>query len=192
MVNIDRDLLIEREKLWVGKKNEVLLRYWKKKYGSNQIKIDATIESCLENGLLNEIYDINKSVTQSLRATTGRDFENCIEMMFMKYKIPYSRQVCIGHNGIVCKTKNKGHTADFVIPCIEIGEAISKHYIISAKTTVRERFRQDISYDNLVVISLDKVDHPRVWSVQVSPTSRQFTKFIYKMLLHLHSPSQRN
>jgi DNA (cytosine-5)-methyltransferase 1 len=111
------------------------------------------IKQIYDNGTLDSFYNIMQSVTQSLKSNTGKTFENIIEDIFKKCNIDYSSQVKLDDN----------HTVDFIIHDI----------IISCKTTLRERYRQDkyINYLDkykkfkIVHITMDDKDEEDIVSV---------------------------
>lgn len=97
------------------------------------------------NGILDILYETNKSITQSLRAQAGINLEKLIADRLTKENISFAKQVYV-KNGTVCKKhKNDkgGHRLDFVVPLPEFGDDIKNYIHISSKTTLRERVHQD-------------------------------------------------
>ncbi len=87
--------------------------------------------------VLDSLYNIMQSITQSLRPTTGTNFENIIEEdTFIRGNIKYNKQIKL----------SDGHIIDFAIPPYDSNNIPIKDYtgtIISCKTTYRERYLQD-------------------------------------------------
>lgn len=96
-------------------------------------------------GILDIIYNINKSITQSLRSQAGKSLESLVSDYLTSCSLPFSTQVYVKDN--VVSRKNKqckgGHRLDIVIPQPSIGDNITDFIHISCKTTLRERFYQD-------------------------------------------------
>jgi hypothetical protein len=98
--------------------------------------------------LMNELYDVNTSIHQSLQSKGGTYFENIISDKLNNNGIPFREQVVIDDNGIIKAfntTRNKCfHKVDFVVgENIEIGRSIEEFMVLSCKTTCRERWKQD-------------------------------------------------
>ena len=76
-----------------------------------------------------------QSITQSLRTTTGTNFENIIEDTFIRGNIKYNKQIKL----------SDGHIIDFAIPPYDSNILIKDYTgtIISCKTTLREIYLQD-------------------------------------------------
>lgn len=121
---------------------------------------EERLEELYDNGMLDKLYTINKSVTQSLRCSAGRRLENIVEALFNRYGISYGRQVFIKDGVVSQKTRpsSGGHTVDFLVPSPSMGDSIEKYIHVSCKTTLRERVHQDqhICGRRNLVITYDK------------------------------------
>jgi len=184
MTNYDKLILDKRENDWINKRNNTFERFYKLKCSENKIVIDL---DKLDFNLLNKIYEINKSITQSFRSSSGKNFELIIMDIFNKQDISYSYQVHIDKNNKILKNaKNSYHTVDFIIPEVKYGENINtkvndkfKYTVISCKTTIRERILQDKSYKNLYVITLDNQKNKyNINSIVINKIEKNFTKFL--------------
>lgn len=158
-MNYDLDILNERENSWIKKRNDTFKKFYDR---LNKDKITIDLKN-LNYTLLNEIYEVNKSITQSFRSTSGKEFERLIKNILDKENISYSYQVYISKTGNIIKDKKKAfRSVDFVIPKVNIGDNIKnkineqyKYTLISCKTTLRERVLQDSFCKNLYIITLD-------------------------------------
>jgi hypothetical protein len=124
----------------------------------SKLKDKEYVSNLYENGVLDGLYNIMQSVTQSLRSSTGYAFENIIESIFKKNDITYSSQVKLNDN----------HIVDFTIPCFEKNSDIVdfKGIIISCKTSLRERYLQDKYIKcETIYITMDQVDKKNVISL---------------------------
>lgn len=187
-VNLDLQVLQEREKIWEQQKRNTIKRFYKKGLKDTQVLNISLInlQERLEDGTLQRLYEINKSITQSYRMCAGKAFEQCIERIFNEHGISFSKQVLVDSNGIVCLKKSKNvkmHYLDFVIPEIQVGQSVydSRYRVVSVKTSVRERYLQDVSYPNLVLISLEQVTRNGVESIKVCDKEMQLTSFISRL-----------
>lgn len=175
-MNLDREVLIRRENRWNKEKRLTFIRF----YREFDSKIDFNnIEDCYNSGVLEHIYTINKSITQSFRSKAGRNFELVIRELFDLFNIEYSYQVTLRNNRAVHRG---GHKVDFVVPPLNVGDILGERLIISCKTTLRERFMQDLVYPNLLIITLDskKVPFP-IRIVRVDPALKSFTNLIAEL-----------
>lgn len=79
------------------------------------------IEKLYDENILDSLYNIMQSITQSLRTSCGNEFEtlieNCFKMKSLKNGIHYKSQVY--KDGILYDKilNNGGHTIDFIFPC---------------------------------------------------------------------------
>jgi len=140
------------------------------------------------------VYNCSQSITQSLKCSAGRDWENSfqetLEIAGLKENIHYSTQVYINNKGIFKKKKDKGantgHKLDFVIPCPIFDTNINQHkgYIISIKTTTRERVHQDKFLGKFVLITTDDfvTDDDNIMVITPKNDDNQLTIFIKKLL----------
>lgn len=120
----------------------------------------SSIGKLYDTKILDNMYNINKSITQSLRCTTGRVHEKLIEDYLKKNDIPYCKQVFVKDNVVMKKTRkvSGGHILDFVIPSVAEGDNMENYVHISAKSTLRERVHQDqhIQCKRNIVVTYDK------------------------------------
>ena len=122
MENLDLFVLNLREVKWNENKYKTIEKMYKKYLENNSINLNIDKNIIINNDNKNTfdlLYNINKSITQSYRNTTGKIFEKCIEEVFIKCNIKYSKQVCIDENGLVVDFKKKFHLLDFIIPEIK-------------------------------------------------------------------------
>jgi len=123
----------------------------------------ADDEQCIrilyKMGILDALYDTNKSITQSLRSQAGSTLEKIVASKLTELNISFGKQVYVKDNIICKKTRDTtgGHTLDFVIPKPTIGDNVSQYYHISSKTTLRERVHQDqhIQCKKNIVVTYD-------------------------------------
>jgi phosphopantetheinyl transferase (holo-ACP synthase) len=156
---------------------------------------DEYLDKIFENGQFEALYNISLSITNSMKSKAGKDFEDCIEEVFKEEAIPYQSQVFIDNTGQFIEksmkknTKNEGHLIDFLVPPPKINTNISDYEgdIISAKTTLRERFHQDkflskFGKSRLVIISLEKINNiENIKSIKVDAENMDFTNYIQEL-----------
>src|SRR3989344_2946179 len=156
MQSYDTYILDKREEIYKKNRKNLFIKMYLKHYKkecscmkTNKIcqceilNIDfSDLSRCYDSGMLDTIYNINQSITQSQRSIAGKIFEDLIEETLILEKISYSRQVLIGT-----------HKVDFTIPTYTDN---FKGYIISCKTTLRERMLQDsyLKNEHIKVITL--------------------------------------
>jgi len=182
--------------MWNEQRMLTMKKFYQNNLKENSLDVSkSTLDDRLKDGTLDLLYKINKSITQSYRSCAGKVFENCIEHAFDKYGVNYSKQVLVDTNGIVHnkKTKvlanprSKFHYLDFVIPHVQQGESIysGKYQVISVKTTLRERYLQDVSPNmttNLVLISLEQIQCDGILSIKVCEKEKQLTNFMLDII----------
>ena len=210
LLNLDVQLLTLRDKVYQSHRKQVFVDMAQKHYNkmclcttkgkqcecSGSIKLHKFgdfeyLSKLYDSGRMDAIYNIIQSTTQNLRTRTGKDFERLLEKLFKEYSIPFYSQVFVDNTGIMSPTrgtrngKNKGFTVDFMIPPPKFGTNIKKYKgdIVSAKTTIRERFNQDkflsTKRARLVVISLEKIENTTdILSVKIDPDTKELTKYI--------------
>lgn len=91
------------------------------------------------------IYKTCVSMNQQSRSNKGKLLEQCIEDVLKARQIPYLPQVTVDTTGIIHKSRGqkKGvHVHDFVIDA-QVGDSIRDKIVLSCKTSLRERWRQD-------------------------------------------------
>lgn len=106
------------------------------------VKEDMTPTEAVKHFLeknLNNIYDINLSITQSRRSRTGKEFEAIVELVLLWAGIPVDCQANIGLGEF--KKKGLFKQCDMVFPSLYEYTVISKDKgaFISLKTSLRER-----------------------------------------------------
>lgn len=177
-MNFDNYVLVKREEYFNKlKKDKFLEKY--SKFDFEKIN-NKNYEQLYECGILQELYDINKSITQSFRVNSGKYFEKIIEECLIKCNIDYMKQVFISEDGDITEKKNKqkGHYIDFICPSVNYNTNIKNYTgkIISCKTTLRERYLQDKYFDNVYYIKLDKSSNNNI--ISISESDKSFSNFL--------------
>ena len=164
----------------------------KKAYLSSDIEGDKLVEENI--GIFETFYNCSQSITQSLKCCAGRDwedsFQETLEIAGLKKNVNYAAQVYIDNQGVFKPKKDKGtntgHKLDFVIPPPKFDTNIGQHkgYIISNKTTTRERVHQDKFLGKFVLITIDTfvTDNDNIMVITPKNDDNQLTKFIKKLL----------
>tara|TARA_Y100000389_G_scaffold30749_1_gene26024 strand:+ start:72 stop:653 length:582 start_codon:yes stop_codon:yes gene_type:complete len=128
------------------------LNVWRETVKSNK---NQTIIHAIQNitpGLSSEecvrIHEICLRLEQGSKSKNGKEFESVIENQLRVNNIPYMSQVAIDSDGKIIGTgtvvDDHAHTLDIVVGRdIKNGCSISDFIVLSCKTTVRERWRQD-------------------------------------------------
>ena len=144
-------------------------------------------------GYFETMYNCSQSMTQSLKCCAGRDweksFQEILEIAGLKENTNYAVQVYIDNDGVFKPKKDKGtntgHKLDFVIPPPIFGTNIDQHkgYIISNKTTTRERVHQDKFLGKFVLITTEDflTDDDNIMVITPKLNGNQLTKFIKKL-----------
>lgn len=92
--------------------------------------------------MLETLYQVMQSVTQSMRSKTGKEFETIIGEVLRHNRIPHATQVYYHtrhHTLSFTKTPHQSHPVDFVVPVPKDGDDAQHYRIISCKTRLRER-----------------------------------------------------
>lgn len=105
------------------------------------------------------IYKTCIGINQQHRAQKGKMLEKCIEDVLKENNIPYLSQVVVDTTGIIhaFRGKKKGvHIHDFIINA-SFGDSVHDKMILSCKTSLRERWRQDanIECSKMYMITMD-------------------------------------
>lgn len=105
------------------------------------------------------IYKTCVGLNQQNRAKKGKMLEKCIEDVLVENKIPFLSQVVVDTSGVIhaVKGRRKGvHVHDFVINA-SFGDTIQNKMILSCKTSLRERWRQDANLQcaKMYMITMD-------------------------------------
>ena len=132
------------------------------------------LKSLYKSGVLDSIYNVMQSVTQSLKSNTGTFFENIIDKILSDNKLSYSKQFKL----------EDGHTIDFAIPSIKHGENISDYtgVVLSLKTSLRERHLQDKYLKcDVVTITLDKPKIKKNNVIYVDTEEKNFTNWFNRI-----------
>lgn len=87
-----------------------------------------------------EIYAKCVSIHQSRNSTNGAILEKIVEEALTRHGIPFLRQVS-DQNGII-STKKRGSVHDIIIDA-KLGDNIKNKIVLSCKTSLRERYKQD-------------------------------------------------
>lgn len=113
--------------------------------------------------ILETLYNVMQSVTQSMRSKTGKEFEGLVSDILTQHHIPHMSQVYVCPDTLTFSYTKKGrsHPVDIVIPRPPDGAHIRSYEIVSCKTKLRERYLQDkflsVPY---TLISLDRLCAP--------------------------------
>jgi hypothetical protein len=88
------------------------------------------------------------SIFQSRKSVVGKHFEDLINLKHKELNILYYQQVWIDSDGTLCTKKptKSCHKIDCLIPPNSTTMTINDMYLISKKTTLRERYRQDLDF----------------------------------------------
>ncbi|TPE57089.1 restriction endonuclease, partial [[Mycoplasma] falconis] len=87
------------------------------------------------------IYALTLSNTQCRRSRAGKEFETIVQFILMGCEIEFQTQVNIVKKQIM--NKKLGKNVDFVLPdVIKFAKDKDKTILISAKTTLRERWQE--------------------------------------------------
>lgn len=141
-------------------------------------------------GILETIYNINQSITQSLRCTAGIDFEYCIKELLIeigfKENEHFKIQQNININNIFINNKTEEHhKIDIIMPIPKNNSKLKdyKGYIISCKTSTRERVGQDNYLINYVLITLNnyKTSNKNIRVININENSNNLTKFLIEL-----------
>lgn len=95
----------------------------------------------------NHIYNLAMSCSQSRKPFAGNSFEKSIKQLHLQNNIKTFDQIWVDKDGVVYDKKPKDksvHKHDCLIPTTKDVKSISDMFVISKKTTLRERFRQDL------------------------------------------------
>lgn len=183
MENLDELIITKRENLFM--KKETYLKMWSKHIAKEcqckkknkicckiPIKINLqqkNLGELYDSGILETLYNINQSITQSLRTQTGFALESIIEELLIEYNINYVSQYKIGN-----------HKVDFLIYTFPD----EKDIILSCKTTLRERHLQDKylseKYD-LYTITMEKSDIKN--TIYIDPKTKKFDSWFKTILV---------
>lgn len=93
------------------------------------------------------LYNLMMSCAQSRKPFAGNSFEKSIEDLHSMNNIKFYKQVWVDSDGNIHKKKPKDisvHKHDCLIPSKSENNNIADMIVISKKTTLRERFRQDL------------------------------------------------
>jgi len=131
------------------------------------------ISNLYDNGVLDSLYNIMQSITQSLRPTTGTNFENIIEDTFIRGNIKYNKQIKLSN----------GHIIDFAIPPYDSNIPIKDYTgtIISCKTTLRERYLQD-KYLSCKVITITTDQNKKENCICINKEKKLYTKWFNSLI----------
>lgn len=127
-----------------------------------ELNISQNLSDDILEQYTKKIYEASISSSQSYRSKKGRDFEEALSLYMDQFELPYIEQVAVNKGGMITGWKNceqkapsnikKGatkHRIDFVVgKNISIGDNVSDYIIISAKVSLRDRYRQESDYHN--------------------------------------------
>jgi len=107
---------------------------------TSKVSSKRAIEEYIET-YSKHIYQLNLSNTQSRRSRAGKEFENIIELILIGAGVAMDSQGNIGKESFV--SKGLGKLVDAVSPgVVEFEENKRNTVLISAKTTLRERWQE--------------------------------------------------
>jgi hypothetical protein len=89
-----------------------------------------------------QLFNKANSLAQSSRCKNGRLLEEIMEQLLKDVGITFLRQVSHNSDGLICKPK-VGHSVHDIVVNAKLGDKLSEKTIISCKTSVRERYKQD-------------------------------------------------
>ena len=129
----------------------IMYMYVKYKYSNTSTRLSILNQRyCLQLDVLHEVYNDIISVHNSIKSKSGEIFENIIAEVLDTHGINYKRQVGVDKYGYIRDLSMNKSTigclsfVDFVIGTnIMLNDKISEYVVISAKTTCRERWKQD-------------------------------------------------
>lgn len=127
-----------------------------------ELNVSQNLNDAMLKEYTKKIYDASISSSQSYRSKKGRDFEEALSLYMDQFELPYIEQVAVNKGGMIIGWKNceqkapshvrKGatkHRIDFVVgQDISIGDNLSNLIIVSAKVSLRDRYRQESEYHN--------------------------------------------
>lgn len=126
-------------------RRNTFLRYYKLRAQDKSLSsIFKNIDRMYDSGILDAIYDVNKSITQSLRAQTGKVLETIVQEALTARRVSFAAQVAVSGDPphtLVGKKHDRKRVLDFVLPAPT--KDLRKSIVISCKTSLRERFTQD-------------------------------------------------
>lgn len=108
------------------------------------LEIQRRVEKSMKTGSYKTIYDVCVSLHNSFNSRSGKLLETSIEEILTTRKIPFLRQVSV-KNGII-SPKKRGAVHDIIIDA-KLGDNIRDKVMISCKTSVRDRYKQDGKID---------------------------------------------
>jgi len=95
----------------------------------------------------NHLYNLVMSCSQGRKPSAGNAFESAIEKILTDIGITFMKQIYVDGHGEIYKKKPKDksvHKHDCVIPLSENSTNIKDMIVLSIKTTLRDRYRQDL------------------------------------------------
>jgi hypothetical protein len=109
--------------------------------------------------IASNVYKTCVSINQKYRTQKGKMLEKCVEDVLKEHDIPYLSQATVDTAGVIhaLRGKRKGvHVHDFIIDA-SFGDTIDNKIIISCKTSLRERWRQDANVQcaKMYMITMD-------------------------------------
>lgn len=89
------------------------------------------------------------SLFQTRKVNAGNSFEKSLERLFQSNNIRYLKQKYVDSNGKIYdkKPKQSNHKLDYIITHKD-SETIESCIVLSAKKTLKERYRQDLDLSN--------------------------------------------
>ncbi len=120
--------------------------------------------------IAHNVYKTCVSLNQKYRTQKGKLLEKCIEDVLKENDIPYLSQATVDTAGVIhaLRGKRKGvHVHDFIIDA-SFGDTIDNKIIISCKTSLRERWRQDanVKCAKMYMVTMDTCSNHIMTSLQ--------------------------
>jgi hypothetical protein len=137
--------------LWLEEKKEELQRSYK--FCVKYLKTPLTFEE-FEKVWYHETEDkkgvshlanMCMSIFQKRKVNAGNSFEKAVERLFQSSNIHYLKQKFVDSEGKIYdkKPSQSNHKLDYIIPYKD-SQSIESCIVISAKKTLKERYRQDL------------------------------------------------
>lgn len=184
----------------IAKKNNKICNWNHKKlikfknaYNSSDEEGNALIIQNID--FFETMFNVSLSITNSFKCLAGKDFEHCIEHALIKANLVKNKHFCsqifisnekiFKHNFLM--KKNKGFIIDMCIPPPLDNSNLQNYngFIISMKTTTRERYHQDKFLGKFVLITLDnfKTNDENITVVRIQKNKNELTNFIENIII---------
>ena len=189
--NFDRLSQIRKQALRHGRKECNCRKKNKQCVGNGKIDLDRITENGYLLTIASElefVYHVCQSATQSMRSTTGNEFERVISDILSDNNISHATQVHLCQDGRLSYKKREGsHRVDIVIPKPKEGDNASNYNIVSCKTKLRERYLQDKFLPcPYTLISLEDLPYPdpQITLIHIQPDGDVMQRWIDHLRSH--------